>query len=119
MKKFNGYEETQAYRGFEKLPEGGYVTKIQNVKYMEGKNGNSDMIILAFDVIEGEYKDYFKNQFESQTGEDKNGKVHLLFIAQKMMAAKKTDGRREALRPSWKTLKHLILDMHGTGMKIH
>lgn len=74
MKKFNGYEETQAYRGFEKLPEGGYVTKIQNVKYMEGKNGNSDMIILAFDVIEGEHKDYFKNQFESQTGEDKKWK---------------------------------------------
>lgn len=74
MKKFNGYDEIQAYRSFEKLPVGGYVTKIQNVRFMEGKNGNSDMIILAFDVIEGEHKDYFEKQFESQTAEDKKWK---------------------------------------------
>ncbi len=74
MKKFNGYDETQAYRGFEKLPVGGYIVKIQNVRFMEGKNGNSDMITLAFDVTEGEYKDYFKKQFESQTTEDKKWK---------------------------------------------
>ena len=74
MKKFNGYDEIQAYRSFEKLPVGGYVTKIQNVRFMEGKNGNSDMIILAFDIIEGEHKDYFKKQFESLTAEDKKWK---------------------------------------------
>lgn len=74
MKKFNGYDEIQAYRSFEKLPVGGYVTKIQNVRFMEGKNGNSDMIILAFDIIEGEHKDYFKKQFESQTAEVKKWK---------------------------------------------
>lgn len=77
MKKFNGYDkakEAAQYQPGQKLPVGGYVCKIIGVKYEEGQNGNSDMIILQFDIEEGEYKDYFHKQYEASTQEDKKYK---------------------------------------------
>ena len=74
MKKFKDYNETQSYTESAKLPIGGYIVKVQNVRFEEGTNGNSDRLILMVDVNEGEYKDFYKNQYESQTGEDKKWK---------------------------------------------
>lgn len=74
MKKFKDYDETQSYTESAKLPVGGYVVKVQNVRFEEGTNGNSDRLILAVDVSDGEYKDFYKKQYESQTGEDKKWK---------------------------------------------
>lgn len=77
MKAFNGFDDAKkraAYRGGSKLPAGGYVAKIKEVRYEEGKDGNSDMIILAYDITEGEYKDFFKKQFDENTAEDKKWK---------------------------------------------
>lgn len=74
MKKFNDYETTQSYSNSEKLPVGGYVLKIANVRYEEGQNGASDRIQLMFDIAEGEQKDFFRKQYESQTSEDKKWK---------------------------------------------
>jgi hypothetical protein len=74
MKKFNDYETTQSYSNSEKLPVGGYVLKIANVRYEEGKNGASDRIQLMFDIAEGEQKDFFRKQYEAQTSEDKKWK---------------------------------------------
>lgn len=74
MKKFNDYETTQSYSASEKLPVGGYVLKVINVRYEEGQNDNSDRIVLMFDVEEGDYKGFFKKQYDSQTSEDKKWK---------------------------------------------
>jgi len=77
MKQFNGFDEAKENAkkaGFEKLPAGAYVCKVLGVKYQEGTNGNSDMIMLQFDITEGEYKDYFKNQYEASTQENKKFK---------------------------------------------
>ena len=74
MKKFNDYETTQSYSNTEKLPVGGYVLKIANVRYEEGQNGNSDRIQLMFDIAEGEQKDFFRKQYDAQTSEDKKWK---------------------------------------------
>lgn len=74
MKKFNDYETTQSYSNSEKLPVGGYVLKIANVRYEEDQNGASDRIQLMFDIAEGEQKDFFRKQYESQTSEDKKWK---------------------------------------------
>lgn len=74
MRKFNGYETTQSYSNAEKLPVGGYVLKIANVRYEEGQNGNSDRVVFMFDIEEGEYKGFFRKQYESQTSEDKKWK---------------------------------------------
>ena len=74
MKQFNGYAETQSYSTSEKLPVGGYVLKIANVRYEEGQNGNSDRIVFMFDIEEGDYRGFFKKQFDAQTTEDKKWK---------------------------------------------
>ena len=71
MKKFKDYETTQAYTNVERLPIGGYVIKIENVKFEEGTNGMSDRIALMFDIAEGEFKGFFRTNYENQTQEDK------------------------------------------------
>lgn len=74
MKKFNDYETTQAYTNAERLPIGGYVIKIENVKLEEGTNGMSDRIALMFDIADGEFKGFFRKNYENQTQEDKKWK---------------------------------------------
>lgn len=77
MKQFKGYDEAKKnaqFSGSEKLPAGAYVGKILAVKYETGKDGNSDMIKLQFDIAEGEYTGFFKNQYENNQNEDKKFK---------------------------------------------
>lgn len=76
MKKFGGYEEAKkeaSYQGTQKIPTGAYVCKISNVRYEENSEWG-DRIIVAFDVAEGEYKGFFKKQYEANTSEDKKWK---------------------------------------------
>lgn len=77
MKAFKDYDKTQAYtNGGEKLPVGGYVLKILNVKYQEGQNGYSDKITVSYDIAEGDQKDFYKRNYDGQQGEDKKWKGH-------------------------------------------
>jgi hypothetical protein len=74
MKQFNGWEkakEDAKYTGSSQLPVGGYVATIKDVRFEEGKDGNSDRIIVAYDISEGEYKDFFQKAFDANTSEDK------------------------------------------------
>ena len=77
MKQFKGYEDAKKsaqYANTPKLPVGAYVCKVMAVRYEEGKDGKSDAIALSFDIIEGEYKDFFKTQYETNTADDKKWK---------------------------------------------
>lgn len=77
MKQFSGYEDAKKAAqsmGGSRLPVGAYVIKILGVKFQEGQNGNSDSIAIQFDITEGEQKDFFKNQYENNTSEDKKFK---------------------------------------------
>ena len=74
MKAFNDYAEINTDMASEKLPVGGYVLKVMSVKYEAGTNGNSDQVVLAFDVAEGEYAGFFKKQYEANTDENKKWK---------------------------------------------
>ena len=44
------------------------------VRYEDGQDGKSDLIVLQFDITEGEHKDFFRKQFETNTDEDKKWK---------------------------------------------
>ncbi|MGN0352423.1 MAG: hypothetical protein ACI4ES_12290 [Roseburia sp.] len=72
MKQLNGYANAQVYAEQEKLPIGGYILKILDVKYQENDWG--DVILLSFDIAEGEQKDFFKTNYNQQEGEDKKWK---------------------------------------------
>jgi len=77
MKQFKGFDEAKkaaAYAPGAKLPIGGYVCDVLGVKYESGNNGNSDVITLQFDIAEGEYAGFFKNQYDNNQNEDKKYK---------------------------------------------
>ena len=74
MKPIANFDKVQGYTGNTQLPVGGYVFKITGVRYEEGQNGNSDRIVVAFDVAEGEQTGFFKRKFDADQNEDKKWK---------------------------------------------
>ena len=77
MKAFNNYDDAKKAAqktASVKLPAGAYVCKIMGVRYEEGTDGRSDLLVLQFDITEGEQKDFFKKQYEANTSEDKKWK---------------------------------------------
>lgn len=75
MKKLNGYEKAQAYSETERLPVGGYVLKILEVKEVDNSDkGWNDQLIFSFDIAEGDQKDFFAANYKAQTGEDRKWK---------------------------------------------
>lgn len=71
MEKVNGYEEAQALTGeFETLEAGGYICKIINAEEEKSSTGKR-MLVITFDIADGEHKDFYKRKFESDTRLDK------------------------------------------------
>lgn len=68
MKQFSGYKAEAPVRR-EKLPAGGYVARIMDAREQETKNGTS--LLISFDIVEGQYKDFFKTDYRAQQREDK------------------------------------------------
>lgn len=71
MKKFDVEIKRNVGAG-EPLPVGGYVAKIMNAEVKEYYWG--DVLVISFDIAEGEYKDFFANQYKANTNEDKKWK---------------------------------------------
>ena len=63
MKQFNGYKAESPLRR-EKLPAGGYVARIIDAREQEYSWGS--VLLISFDIAEGERKDFFKNDYRSQ-----------------------------------------------------
>lgn len=83
MKPFSNYNETQVYSDRAVLPAGGYIAIIKKaaVRTYSGQNGEFQKLEIAFDISEGEYKDFFKNDLKQQNSEDKKWKgVLRLFV---------------------------------------
>ena len=72
MKAFNGLEIKKSVNTSEPLPAGGYVAKILNAKVEEYTWG--EKLVISFDIAEGEYKDFFRKQYNENTREDKKWK---------------------------------------------
>ena len=72
MKAFNGLEIKKSVGSSEPLPAGGYVAKILNAKVEEYSWG--EVLVISFDVADGEYKDFFSKQYKENTREDKKWK---------------------------------------------
>lgn len=73
MRAINNWNDIKASTDFTTLPAGGYVCKIQGAKIrtFDGRNGSFERLEVAVDIIEGEYKNYFRRDFDSQNTEDK------------------------------------------------
>jgi hypothetical protein len=69
MKPYNGFESKKSSSARELLSAGGYVVKIMDAKeetYDWGK-----IILISFDVAEGEHTGFFAKDYRENTNEDK------------------------------------------------
>lgn len=65
------YDKTQRKSSsFEVLPKAAYVVKIIGAKEDQWPSGDP-FLNIAFDIAEGQYKDYYARMFERNTNEDK------------------------------------------------
>ncbi len=73
MKKLSNWNDVKAAGERVKLPAGGYEAKIINAKVVsyDGSNGSYERLEIAVDITAGEYKDYYKQDFDSNTRDDK------------------------------------------------
>lgn len=73
--KPNNYDSAKALsQGNNKLVPGGYICEIKNVDYVEGTASTGARLIIQYDIVEGDYKDYWSNQYKNNTNEDKKWK---------------------------------------------
>lgn len=70
MQKPNDYDNVQAYGDFIPLKLGGHICKIMQVKETTSKAGK-EMLEISLDIAEGDQKDYFAQQYKSDTRENK------------------------------------------------
>ncbi len=69
IKKFSSYETVKPYGDYQPLPAGAYILRIMDAKNQTNEVG--DYVHVRCDIAEGEYKDYFMNDYQSQDKEDK------------------------------------------------
>lgn len=82
MEKPQGYDEAQAFGEFETLPAGGYKCTIKKVVY-EKTQAEKKYLKIAFDIAEGEYKNFYQKKFDNDTrapGDRKWSGIWTVFI---------------------------------------
>ena len=70
MKQFNGYGRMEQPT-YEQLPKGAYVIKLLNIKEETNRSNTGSYLKIAFDIAEGQYADFYKKAFDSDTREDR------------------------------------------------
>lgn len=70
MKPFNNWNDVQATTDRPKLPMGGYICTILGAKLKTTRNG-SEMLEVSFDITEGEYSNFYRDEYKTQNREDK------------------------------------------------
>ena len=69
MKPYNGYKAEKPASAREHLPAGGYVAKILNAEELEYSWGR--VLLISFDIADGERKGFFKADYDGNTNEDR------------------------------------------------
>lgn len=74
MRKPSDWNDTPSYDGESTvIKPGAYICKIIGMREKISKNGKP-MVIFAFDIAEGEYKDYYINKLERDKRNNKDAK---------------------------------------------
>ena len=69
MKQYSGFEPKVSSGAREVLPAGGYVAKVISAKIEENDWG--DRLVIAFDICDGDWREFFKKDFDGNQNEDK------------------------------------------------
>ena len=62
--------EGKEYGDYKNIEPGGYICRITEVEEASSRSGR-DMFVISFDIAEGDYKDYYKQQYEANSSSDK------------------------------------------------
>ena len=73
------YDKTARRKSFEALPKGAYVVKILNAEQEKSKNGIGSHIKVSFDIAEGEYANFYTQQYKANTNENKDWPYDAVF----------------------------------------
>lgn len=100
MKQFNNWDNVKAAGEYVALPAGGYVTKIMDAKEVEyrGNNGSFSKLEVSFDILDGDFKDHYANDYRNQTQEDKKWKGVLRLYLPKDDGTEKDEWTKSAFR---------------------
>lgn len=103
--KPNGYDEVQVFEAQERLPIGGYVLKIIKTKIESYSWGQ--VLVLAFDIAEGDYAGFYQKNFDAQQNDKKWKGTHRINLP-------KNDGSE---KDEWsiKTLKSRITAVEASN----
>ena len=74
MKPITNWNEVKAPTEYVELPAGGYVCKIMGAKVetYSSRNGDSfEKLVVAIDIIEGDFANYYAENYRAQQGEKK------------------------------------------------
>ena len=114
MKKPSNWNDVKAAGERVKLPAGGYEAKIINAKVVnyEGSNGSYERLEIAVDITAGEYKDYYKQDFDSNTRDDKKWRGVARFYVPTDDGSEKDEYTKSVLKSVTDALEDSNKDYH-------
>lgn len=78
IKGFNDFDKVQGYQERRQLPVGGYVMRIMGAEIKENRIGQ--YVQISMDIAEGDYKDFFADDYRSQDGSQRDKVWHCTFL---------------------------------------
>lgn len=72
IRKPNNWNEVKEFTDRPKLPVGAYVCRARKAAIQPNTHG--EQLCILFDIVEGEYKDFYTKDFQSNTNADKKWK---------------------------------------------
>ena len=75
IKHFGDYDKVQGYQDRPQLPVGGYIMRIMGAEVKENRIGQ--YVQVSMDIAEGQYKDFFADDYRAQ---DANKKWHCNYL---------------------------------------
>lgn len=101
------YDKTKRKKSFQALPKDAYVIKIKSVREDTWPSGDG-CLRIAFDIAEGEYKDFYQKQFDANTNEDKKWPMDAVFTLNIP-----SDGSQQYVWDNWNTFFADLEDSNG------
>lgn len=99
MKRYDNIKPAPS-KGREIIPAGGYVAKINAAVTEETDYG--DKLVIYFDVCEGDFRGFFRNDYDSQTQEDKKWRgVYRLYLPKEDGTEKDEWSKRSLSNVMW------------------
>lgn len=102
MKPINNWNQVKPAVERQQLPKGGYIVKIMDAKeaVYNGQNGEVHKLEISIDIAEGEYKDFYANDYRAQAlnTEDRKWKGILRQYIPKDDGSEKDEWTKSALK---------------------